>query len=244
MMVGFPNVPIAPGVPPLPRLPGSIPAVITLLVQDAISLFGLGVPQQWGLFLNGAPAILAESVVSFEFKSGANISDFQVEQGGFESYNKVQRPFDVRLRFSTGGTAQDRQALLASLEQAKQSLDLYDAVTPEMTYESVNVIDYSYRRTAQNGFAMIVVDVLCEQVRQQATSSFTSTGTSSTTSTSSASTSSAGTGTGTITIRPVTDPQSPSAAPQINDGVVQPATPTAAQQATVSSVLSSSSLPF
>jgi hypothetical protein len=195
------------------------------VVGDVLSLFGGSEDQQWGLFLDGAPVVVAESVISFEFKKGSSLSGFPIEEGGFENYNKVKRPFDVRLRFSTGGTIADRQDLLSSIDAIVDSLDLFDAVTPEAIYTSVNPVHYDYRRTAVNGVGLLVVDVFCEQVRVTASSSFTTAqagGNEAASSTPAAASNATGTGTGTINIRPITSPQSFSAAPQINGGTVQP----------------------
>ena len=130
----MPNVPQAPGVPPLP---GYGPGGIALLEADAIEVLALGlsaISPQWGIYLNGAPIIQPSSVlastlslvapvatpqaaalgigfpifasfVDFEYKQDWTISDYTVEQGGFQSYNKVQLAFDVRVRVASGGTA-------------------------------------------------------------------------------------------------------------------------------------------
>lgn len=239
-MVFFPNIPALPGVPPLPRLPGAAGAVVDLLLGDVLSLLtGLGGPQ-WGLFVGGLPAVTAESVVSFEFKQGYRISNFPVEEGLFESYNKVQQPFDVRLRFSTGGDVSDRQALIDSAEAAIASLELMDAVTPEAVYESLNPVHMDYRRTAVAGVGLLIVDIFCEQVRATASSSFTNAqqGTGSGLTTAQTTTE--------ISVRPassIVNPQSASAALQISGGTVQPIIPTASQQAAISRVLTSA-LPF
>lgn len=243
----FPNIPLAPGVPAIPRLPGSIPAVVDLLVADVLSLLGVSLAPQWGLFLDGFPAVVAESVVAFDFKKDYAISSFPIEGGSFESYNKVERPFDIRLRFTTGGTISDRQALEQSAAAVCASLDLFDAVTPEAVYSSLNPIRWDYVRKANQGVGLLTVDIFCEQVRVSASSSFTSTASGSNTTTSPTFSPTGGTQ-GTVRFRDsagsVNQPQSPSAALQVNDGVVQPSTPTAEQQAAVSSVLSQSMLPF
>lgn len=225
----FPNVPNVPGVPPLPRLPGSVPAVVQLLIADALSLLGGAVTNVWGLFLNNQAIVTAESVISFEFKQGYTIATFAVERGAFESYDKVQRPFDVRLRFATGGTLADRQDLLESARAACASLELMDAVTPLATYESLNPTHLDYRQTDVRGVGLLVVDVFCEQVRSTASSSFTNSATTGATP--------ATTGQPNVTVKPGSDtsfnsrfsaaivsPQSPSAAPVTNAGTVQPVT--------------------
>jgi hypothetical protein len=234
-MLGFPNVPFVPGVPALPRPPGFVGAVVDLVIQDALSILGLGFEQEWGLFLDGLPAVTAESVVSFEFKKGYSIADYPVEEGAFESYNKVQRPFDVRLRFSTGGTTADRQDLLDSIDAICESLDLFDAVTPEATYESLNPISYSYSRASSRGQGLLVVDVFCEQVRVTASSSFT------TTSTTSSAASSTRQVEGTVRFRDapgvIGEARSINAAPQINDGLVQALSAGATVQNTINSAV-------
>lgn len=240
-MVFFPNIPALPGVPPLPRLPGAAGVVVDLLLGDAIALLtGLSGPQ-WGLFLNGLPVVTAESVVSFEYKQGYRISNFPVEEGLFESYNKVQQPFDVRIRFSMGGDVSDRQALLDSAADAVASLELMDAVTPEAVYESLNPVHMDYRRTAISGVGLIIVDIFCEEVRATASSSFTNAqqGTGGGLTTAQTTTE--------ISVRPassIVNPQSASAALQVSGGTVQPITPSASQQAAISRVLSQTLLPF
>lgn len=239
----FPNVPFAPGVPPLPRLPGALGVVVDLILSDALSLLaGLGDPQ-WGLFLDGFPVVEAESVVSFEFKKGAQVANFPIEGGKFEAYDKVQRPFDVRLRFSTGDTLSARQELLESAQAAVDSLELMDAVSPEAVYENVNPTHMDYRRTAQNGVGLIVVDIFCEQIRTTATSTFTSSNTNSSLAPTSGLTTNDTTTE--ISVRPaaaIVSPQSASASPLTNVGTVQPQS--IINQATISRVLSQSSLPF
>lgn len=217
--MAFPNVPIAPGVPALVRSTlSAVPDVIQLLTGDAPSLFAGLEPSQWGLFLNGAPVVTAESVLSFEFKKSYEIASFQVEKGAFESYDKVQRPFDVRLRFSTGADAAARQELLATTDAAVNSLDLVDAVTPLKTYQSINPKYYSYRQTAVNGVGLLTVDVFCEEVRVTGTSSFTNAQQVGNPTPAAAS----GTANGQPVSASIFNPISPSASPRVSDGTVQP----------------------
>ena len=130
---------------------------------------------QWGIFLNGSPVITADTVVDFTLRKDWNICDAPLEQGAFESYNKVFLPYDVRLRFVAGGSESNRTALLASVDAAASTLSVYSAVTPEMVYPSVNIKHYDYRRTSVNGVGMITVDVWCEEVRINSTSALTNT---------------------------------------------------------------------
>lgn len=171
--MAFPNVPNVPGVPALPRGSGAILAGIELLVADALSAFAFGAPQ-WGVFLNGDLVIQADSVVTFDFKQEFQISDYPVEEGAFQTYNKVQLPFDVRVRMATGGSAAARQAFINSVAAVVASLDLYDVVTPEVVYTSVNFGHQSYDRKASN-VGLLSIDLWGEQVRVTATAAFSNT---------------------------------------------------------------------
>lgn len=227
----FPNVPDGPGVPALPRLPGAIPPVVQLLVSDALGLLGAFGNPTWGLFLDGQPVVTAESVYSFDFKKSAQISNFPVENGGFESYNKVQKPYDVRLRFTTGGTPADRQALIESAEAAVASLDLMIAVTPEAVYPNVNPTHMDYRRTAVSGQGLIVVDLFCEEVRVQSSSTFTTNTAATSSGGSTAATNTGNANNATFNERfpstaSIVSPKGPGAAPLTNGGIVQPANTT------------------
>lgn len=164
------NVPNVPGVPSLPNYSASS---FVLLAADTIVRAILRQP--WGIYLNGIPAFEFNSVVNFDFKQDWPISDYPVEQGGFQSYDKVELPYDVRFRVASGGTNVERQLFLDAIEQASKSLDLFDAVTPEKVYLSCNINHYDYRRSNNNGVGMIVADIWMTEIRVTATSTFTNT---------------------------------------------------------------------
>ena len=168
----MPTVPNAPGVPPLTGVFKAI-SIIALVADVVGFLFGKG--PQWGIFLNGKPALLADSVVDFSYKREYTLSDYPVEQGAFESYDKVQTPFDARFRFSAGGSTSNRQNFLNALDMIEASLALYDVVTPEKVYKSVSVVHIDYKRTNSNGVGLIVADVWCSQVRVTSVPAFTNT---------------------------------------------------------------------
>jgi hypothetical protein len=110
--------------------------------------------------------------VTFDYRQEWTVSDYPLEQGAFQSYDKVQTPFDVRVRYAAGGSQQNRQALLDSIAAIAGDLNLYDVVTPEAVYQSVNVTHYDYRRTATNGVGLLQVDVWCIEVRVTAQAQF------------------------------------------------------------------------
>lgn len=195
------NVPNVPGVPPVTRAIGALANVATFLTGDAQGLFsGLFGTPQWGIYQGGSPVVLAENVVSFDYKHQWSVADFPIERGAFASYNKVQVPYDARFRFSTGGSSAARQAFLNSIAAIAGDLNLYNIVTPDAVYINANINHYDYDRKAMSGVGLLTVDVWTTEIRQVGE---------------------------TIT----SNVASPSIAPQINGGPVQPTAATATQGA-------------
>ncbi len=171
----YPDVPQASGVPAVFRAPTQPVFTAVLLLADVASVIGMFLPSQWGIFhQDGAPVAIPDSVVSVDFRREWRISDYPTERGGFQSFDKVATPFDIRVRFATSGFG-FRGNFLSAINAAATSLELFDVVTPDAVYENVNIVHYDYRRERQNGVGIILVDVWCEQVRATATTTFTST---------------------------------------------------------------------
>lgn len=167
------NVPNVPGVPALIRT--GVQQALTLLSADGFGLArGLGqVP--WGLYRGGTPVVLCDNVVSFDFRREWALADYPIEQGAFETYDKVQLPYDARFRFTAGGNEATRTALLNSIAAIAGDYNFYDVVTPEAVYVNVNISHYDYSRTATNGLGLIIVDVWALEIRQTTASATTST---------------------------------------------------------------------
>lgn len=134
------------------------------------------IAQQWGLYdQRGLPAVLADNVQSLEVSLDAQISDFPVENGGFASYNKVIRPFDVRIALTKGGSVEDRQTFAQQVQDAWQSLELFNVVTPEVVYLDVNVVGVRRLVESDRGVGLMMLDVALRKVRQTGRLAFTST---------------------------------------------------------------------
>ncbi len=164
-------MPNPPGVPALLSGPFAATTAV-LLVADAISsLLGGGPSEQWGIFLNGNPVVLADTVTTFEFKKESVISDYPIEGGLFETYNKVATPFEVEIALCAGGSDANRASFLASIDEILDDFNLYDVATPERVYSSCNVMRSNYRRTVTNGRGVLSVPIRLKQVRVSSASS-------------------------------------------------------------------------
>lgn len=168
------NVPMVAGVPSVNFAAGFI--LPTLLTQDAVTPFASVYGPQWGIFQSGALVITAESVTGWEFRNDWTISDYPVEGGQFESYDKVLLPFLAKVRFASGSTSSARASLLSQVAAAAAAVAVYDAVTPEFTYLSCSIAHYDYRREASRGVGLIVIDVWLSQIIQQNSGTLTAAG--------------------------------------------------------------------
>jgi hypothetical protein len=160
----MPNIPNAPGVPPLSSYSSGGEAQLS---GDAPGISPSSAPPVWGIFdQQGNPVIVADNVTAFEYDEESRVAKFPIEQGAFAGYNKVVVPFHAIVSFTKGGPVAERTAFLQSVSAAKASLDLYVIMTPEIPYQNVNVVrDVIKRRTSRNGVQLIAVDVYCEEIR-------------------------------------------------------------------------------
>ena len=165
------NIPKVPGVP---NLTSYALNPVVLLVADLIrTVFGR--PAPWGIFLNGASVIAFDSTVAFDLRQDNPISDYPVEEGGFQSYDKVQLPTEIRLRLACGGSVTKRQTFLQTIESVMNTVDLYDIVTPEMVYLGYNFTHRDFRRKADQGNGLIIADLWLTEVRETQQATFSNT---------------------------------------------------------------------
>ena len=197
----YPNVPMAPGVPPVARDPNNTDGDnqdIAPATSDTASTASNASGPQWGIVDQSGMLVLApDSVIAVDYSKDYQVSTAPQENGAFISYNKVERPYSIVVTMTIGATLSDRSAFLNTLEDLEASLDLYNAVTPEKTYLNGNITKVSYNRDERHA-AFIQADIHMEEIRLSGTLAYTST-------------------------------QNASSAAQVDTGAVQAQTPTATQ---------------
>lgn len=114
--------------------------------------------------VGGGPPVL--TTAAFEYQRENRIATFQVEEGSFAAYNKVQNPASTIVTMVLEGDVGARSAFLAALEDACNSTDLFDVYTPEALYHNYNIVRYTYARKAQRGLTLLIAEVYLEEVRQ------------------------------------------------------------------------------
>lgn len=115
------------------------------------------------------------SMVTFDYKAESPISNYPQQNGAFQSYDKVQMPYDVRLKLACAGDASQRQSFQDTLEALRTSTVLVQVMTPEKVFDDCNCTHVSFTRSSDSGVAMILADVWFEEVRQTSTATYTNT---------------------------------------------------------------------
>lgn len=171
-LINYPNVPNVPGVPSVARdytAVTSVAGAVGLLSQVYTEFMAL----RWGVFSAGGARVLwPDSFLDIDYRNGSWQATYPVEQGGFASYNKVDTPFDVRVRMAIGGDQVSRAAFLTTVEGMLKTLDRFTVVTPEKTYPSASLVNYMYRRETKNGASMLIVELWFQEVRVNALSAY------------------------------------------------------------------------
>jgi hypothetical protein len=152
------------GIPTLLNKVAAVVNPLALVYYDVQGIIGRFLPPQWGIFKEGNPVIIVDSVLDISYRKHARISTYPQQKGVFESYNKVQTPHQIKIRMTKGGSDSERQEFINSLEELQQTIDLFDIVTPERIYTDVNITGMTFNRNARNGVSLISVDIIAEEI--------------------------------------------------------------------------------
>ena len=186
MSARFPDVPAFPGVPQVFRGPNN---PVTGGLSDTIGGVRMGDGAQpltsdadivvtaqtkWGIYTpDGELALAVDSVFRLEPSREFRISDYPVEDGGFQSYNKVATPGETRITVTKGGPPAQRQAFLNALDALIESTDLVTVLTPDESFLDRNLVRYDYVRSAESGATLLILELMLIEVRQTAVAEYT-----------------------------------------------------------------------
>jgi hypothetical protein len=165
-LIPYPNIPALPGVPALARsnnakfVGAALNIVGQLLPAD---LFG----PKWAILSStGSPFIQPDSFVAFEYREERKIPTYPMEKGGFQSYNKVAMPFDIRVTVTCSGNGKTKKAnFLTKLQEGMDSTELLKINTPEREYDNCNLIHVDYRKESMHGATLIIAQLYFQQIR-------------------------------------------------------------------------------
>lgn len=132
---------------------------------------------QWGIYnKKGEIALICDSIVTIDFKKESQIASHPVEKGGFASYNKIARPYDIDVLMTCGGQkGLSREAFLLTCQEIADSISLFDVVTPDLVHENVNMVGFNFSRKSQSGVSLLTVEAYFTEVRETAIASYSRT---------------------------------------------------------------------
>lgn len=219
----YPDIPVYPGVPAIVRPLSSAIAsspVLAISLGTISGILGQSLQQapRWGIFTAagaqlgiataGNPVVnalatqvtgIASAVLStlgFEFVKESRVSDFATEGGLFTTYNKVRTSNNPTVMLALSGSESDRSYFLKALEEACDSTDAYNIVTPERTYVNYTIERITGpQRRASNGVTLLIVEVTLKEIRTVSASY--------------------------ATVAPIVSPVDPSATSSVDGGKVQ-----------------------
>lgn len=120
----------------------------------------------WGVYnLSGNLVFDVDTVLDLKQSAKAKASTFPVEKGTFATYNKVIEPWTNKIRLAVGGKAR-MAAFMAALQSELSQANLYNVVTPTVTYMNCTLEGYDYSQAAEAGLNLLVVDLSLLQVRE------------------------------------------------------------------------------
>lgn len=166
----FPNVPFLPGVPQLVRSALFQPAnTVSLGSQAQRNLWSSSqVAPVWGIFdSNGNRVVVPDNIYAFSDRQEWRESDYTVQRGAFESYNKVIVPAENMIRMTKGGSLSDRTEFLSQIDAIAPNTTLYQIRTPEKTYLNRNVLRVELMRRSSEGAFFIEVDITLRNINEQ-----------------------------------------------------------------------------
>lgn len=222
----FPNVPQLPGVPQIIRAAvGVVQSLLALTVQPpgppGVLWHAAQVAPKWGVFDSAGNAVIdPDSVLVFNYRKEWSVSDYQVQDQAFASYNKVAHPFEGIMRMIKTDTLATRGTFVTDCETVADSINLYAVITPERSYPSVNFLRHEMNRRQRDGAYTIEADMFFREIRV-VQGQYDTTG---------------------AAVSPTANAAVPSAVPPVSLGIVQPQAPTPAAQNMLNAIKLSSQL--
>lgn len=171
---------ITKGIPALLNPISDMANIVSLVVSDAQIFTRMLIGQKpldkaqtvananmsmWGIVDGANLALSPDSIVAVEVKKEYNLPNYPMEDGAFQSYNKVKEPYDIRLKMAIGGNVAKLDAFLKALDVIVASVKLYDVVLPDALYVNANIHHYDFQRTATNGVGLLTVTVWAKEIR-------------------------------------------------------------------------------
>ena len=113
---------------------------------------------------NGKTICGFDDFIGMKYESDSRISNYTVQFGDFNSYNKVIIPKIIEITLVTQGTHEKISNVVEILENYKNSTKLVDVQTPYGVFIGYNIINLSYELSVSKGIGYLECTIKIREV--------------------------------------------------------------------------------
>lgn len=113
---------------------------------------------------NGKTICGFDDFIGMKYESDSRISNYTVQFGDFNSYNKVITPKVIEITLVTQGTYEKISNVIEILENYKNSTKLVDVQTPYGVFIGYNIINLSYELSVSKGIGYLECTIKIREV--------------------------------------------------------------------------------
>lgn len=155
---------VTDGIPPLLNGINKVFGTIIDITALGNLLFSLDSQVKWGIYLPPKPPLKetklvleVDGFVEFELQNASQVASYRIEKGQFAAYNKVDSPYSINLVMIKNGTPEELTKFISELNDISNDIELYNIVTPNQVFTNANMLQYSYRQSASEGYNTLYV---------------------------------------------------------------------------------------
>lgn len=115
---------------------------------------------------SGAQAVAFNVYLSMTVKNEAKVVSMPVENGSFVTYNKCKAPIQITSSLAITGSPSDIKSALTSIMDMVDNTSIVSLITPDYEYKNLAFAGCNYRRSADDGVDMLIVDCNLTEVRE------------------------------------------------------------------------------
>lgn len=115
---------------------------------------------------SGEQAVAFNVYLSMTVKNEAKVVSMPVENGSFVTYNKCRSPIQITTSLAITGSPSDIKSALTSIMDMVDNTSIVSLITPDYEYKSLAFAGCNYRRSAEDGVDMLIVDCNLTEVRE------------------------------------------------------------------------------
>lgn len=122
---------------------------------------------EWTIYNTASgEAVQFSSFIGAEMVGDAKVITAPIEGGSFVAYNKTVSPFELSVNGAIKGDSSVLSDALNTLAQMRENTDLYNIVTPDKVYRSMNMIKLEYSRDTDSGTDLILFSARFMEVKE------------------------------------------------------------------------------